>query len=115
MRMRIGLFCFLVLNSILCAQNTYVLRAARLFDGKSDALVQPGVVVVSGNKIQSVGSEAPAGATVIDLGDATLLPGFIDAHTHLTMDFNPDYNGARLNALTGTIPEEAIRSTKTRE
>ncbi|HZS56146.1 MAG TPA: amidohydrolase family protein [Bryobacteraceae bacterium] len=112
MRMRIGLFCFLVLNSILCAQNTYVLRAARLFDGKSDALVQPGVVVVSGNKIQSVGSEAPAGATVIDLGDATLLPGFIDAHTHLTMDFNPDYNGARLNALTRTIPEEAIRSTK---
>jgi imidazolonepropionase-like amidohydrolase len=93
------------------AQNTYVLRASRLFDGKSDSVVQPGILVVTGNKIQSVGGQAPAGATVIDLGDTTLLPGFIDAHTHLTMDFNPDYNGARLDALSRTIPEQAIRST----
>jgi imidazolonepropionase-like amidohydrolase len=92
-------------------QHTYVLRAARLFDGKSNSVVQPGIVVVSGNKIQSVGGEVPAGATVLDLGDATLLPGFIDAHTHLTMDFNPDYNGARLDSLSRTIPEQAIRST----
>ena len=93
------------------AQNTYVLRAARLFDGRSDKIVEPGVVVVSGNKIQSVGGDIPAGATVIDLGDATLLPGFIDAHTHLTMDFDPDYDGARLNNVSRTIPERAIRST----
>lgn len=102
--------CFLF-GSLIQAQNTYVLRAARLFDGKSDTVVQPGLLVVSGNKIQSVGGQAPPGATVIDLGDATLLPGFIDAHTHLTMDFNPDYNGARLEALSRTIPEMAIRST----
>src|SRR5262245_3111606 len=84
----------------------YVLRAARLFDSKAGVLVQPGLVVVSEGKIQSVGgSSVPAGATVIDLGDATLLPGFIDAHTHLTFDFDPDYDGAQLRDLQRTIPE----------
>lgn len=109
--MRITTICFFLICTAAYAQNTYVLRAARLFDGKSDTVVQPGVVIVSGNKIQSVGSAAPAGATVIDLGDATLLPGFIDAHTHLTMPFDPDYNGARLNQMSRPIPEQAIRST----
>ncbi len=109
--MRPAILCCLFFSPLIYAQNTYVLRAARLFDGKSDALVQPGIIVVSGNKIQSIGGPLPAGATVVDLGDATLLPGFIDAHTHLTMDFNPDYNGARLDSLTRTIPEQAIRST----
>ena len=74
-------------------------------------LLNPGVVVVSGNQIQSIGGPAPAGATVIDLGDATLLPGFIDAHTHLTMDFNPDYNAARIRALDRTVAEQAIDAT----
>ena len=109
--MRIAILCGLLFSSVAFPQNTYVLRADRLFDGVHDALVQPGIVVVSGNKIQSIGGSPPAGATVIDLGDATLLPGFIDAHTHLTMDFNPDYNGARLEGLSRTVAEEAIRST----
>jgi imidazolonepropionase-like amidohydrolase len=109
--MRILLTLLAVLASTVSAQNTYVLKAARMFDGKSDAVVQPGLVVVSGEEIQSVGGSAPAGATVIDLGDATLLPGFIDAHTHLTQTFSADYNGARLQALDRTVAEEAIRAT----
>ena len=110
--MRFAYLSLLIFASGLSAQTTYVLKAARLFDATSDSLVQPGVIIVTGNKIQSVGAaHIPAGATVIDLGDATLLPGFIDAHTHLTMDFNPDYNGERLNGLSRTIPEYAIRST----
>lgn len=111
MRTRIAFLSCFLFSPIIYGQNTYILRAARLFDGRSDRVVQPGIVVVAGNRIQSVGGQVPAGATVIDLGDATLLPGFIDAHTHLTMDFNPDYNGARLNNLSRTIPERAIRST----
>jgi imidazolonepropionase-like amidohydrolase len=87
------------------------IKAARMFDGKGDRLIEPGLVVVSGGRIQSVGGSAPAGAKVIDLGDATLLPGFIDAHTHLTMDFDLDYNGARLKGLSRTTAESAIRAT----
>ena len=63
------------------------LRAARLIDGTGAAPINDAVIVVSDNKITAVGDSksvtVPAGAKVIDLGDVTLLPGFIDAHTHL--------------------------------
>jgi imidazolonepropionase-like amidohydrolase len=92
--------------------GSYALKAARLFDSPSGTLVQPALVIVREGKVQSVGGTAiPSGATVIDLGDTTILPGFIDAHTHLTVDFNPDYNGALLLGLQRTIPEQAIRAT----
>src|SRR5579859_721225 len=63
-----------------------VLKAAHLFDSVSGKLVDHGVVVVIGKKIAAVGADAPipAGAETIDLGDATLVPGFIDAHVHLS-------------------------------
>jgi imidazolonepropionase-like amidohydrolase len=95
------------------AKKTYVLKAARLFDGKSNALVKPGIVVVSDGKIVAAGSSAnaPADAVVIDLGDATLLPGFIDAHTHLTMMYREDYTRAALEGLQKTVPEMAIETT----
>ncbi len=92
------------------ASKTYVLKAARLFDGKSNALVTPGVVVVTDGKIVAAGSSAaiPAGAEMIDLGDATLLPGFIDAHTHLTTMYSEDYKQERLDPLEKTIAERAL-------
>jgi imidazolonepropionase-like amidohydrolase len=91
--------------------STTFLRAARLFDSTTGTVTQPGTIVVSEGRIQSVGTpDPPAGAVVIDLGDATLLPGFIDAHAHLTFEFNPDYERATLQALRMTIPESAIRA-----
>ncbi|WP_420126494.1 amidohydrolase family protein [Longimicrobium sp.] len=67
--------------------GTVVLRAARLIDGTGAAVVQNGVVVVTDDRIVAAGAagsvQVPAGARVIDLGDATLLPGFIDTHTHI--------------------------------
>ena len=69
------------------------LKAAHLFDGRSGQLVSPGVVVVRGDRIVAVGRDAaiPADARVIDLGDATLLPGYIDAHTHLASDHSENW------------------------
>jgi imidazolonepropionase-like amidohydrolase len=64
-----------------------VLRAARLIDGTGAAAISNAIVVVTDEKITAVGSagtvKVPEGAKIIDLGDATLLPGLIDAHTHL--------------------------------
>src|SRR5258705_12545603 len=92
------------------ASKSYVLRAARLFDGKSNSLVTPGVVVVTDGKIAGTGAGAslPTEAEVIELGDATLLPGFIDAHTHLTMTYSEDYARAALDALRKPIAEMAL-------
>jgi imidazolonepropionase-like amidohydrolase len=102
---------FTFLAALHAQDHVYAIKAARLFDGVNDRLMEPGLVVVSKGKIESVGGAVPAGATVIDLGDATLLPGFIDAHTHLSMEFNPDYNADMLSALRRPVTEQAIRAT----
>ena len=95
------------------ADEVIALKAARMFDGKSNALVQNGVVVVEGDKIVDVGSNLaiPSSARVIDLGDATLCPGFMDAHTHLTDDFSGNYNERRLREIDLNVSEQAIRAT----
>jgi imidazolonepropionase-like amidohydrolase len=68
-------------------KGVVVLRAARLIDGTGAPQINNAVIVVSDNKITAVGPAGsvsiPANAKTIDLDDVTLLPGFIDAHTHL--------------------------------
>jgi imidazolonepropionase-like amidohydrolase len=86
------MFAFLSL-SLLClaasaqqaAPSPIVLHAARLLQVDTGTLLQPGEILVEGERIRAVGTsvEHPQGATVVDLGDTTLLPGLIDAHVHL--------------------------------
>src|ERR1043165_4070472 len=68
-------------------KGVVAVKAARLIDGTGAPAINNAVVIVTDNKITAVGDAAsvriPAGAKVIDLGNVTLLPGFIDAHTHL--------------------------------
>src|SRR5207247_8878976 len=110
-RVLLVLLCFGI--SAHAADETIALKAARLFDGKSSSLVQNGVVIVQGDKIVDAGSNLPipSGAQVIDLGDATLSPGFMDAHTHLTADYSGNYNERRLQELDLNVSEQAIRAT----
>ena len=64
-----------------------VIRAGSLIDGKSDTPRRDQVIVIRGNRIESISDAAtakiPAGANVIDLSHATVLPGLIDSHTHI--------------------------------
>jgi imidazolonepropionase-like amidohydrolase len=93
-------------------ERTYVLRAARMFDGRE--MKTPGLVVVRGTQIVGVGSgtQTPAGAQVIDFGDATLSPGFIDAHTHLSGMYTDDYIQGMVDSLRKTIPEQTLLATQ---
>ncbi len=87
-----ALFPLLLAGSATAQQQPIVVRAARMVDAIKGQLVAPAVLVISGDKIRSVGaSDVPAGARTIDLGDLTLMPGLIDAHTHLTMDVSGDW------------------------
>jgi imidazolonepropionase-like amidohydrolase len=113
-RLVLAIFAFTICAiPIRAADHVIALKAARIFDGKSRTLVQNGVVIVQGNAIADVGSNLPlpSGAEVIDLGDATLAPGFMDAHTHLTLDYSGDYNVRRLHELDLNVSEQAIRAT----
>ncbi|MEO8044990.1 MAG: amidohydrolase family protein, partial [Spartobacteria bacterium] len=90
--------------------QTIALKAARLFDGKSKNLLPNGVVIVEGNTITAAGSNIaiPENAKIIDLGDATLSPGFMDAHTHLTADYSGNYNELRLKMLDENVSQLAL-------
>jgi imidazolonepropionase-like amidohydrolase len=67
--------------------GSVVLHAARVIDGTGAAPIANGIVLVTDDRIVAIGRQGsiavPAGARTIELGDATLLPGFIDAHTHI--------------------------------
>ncbi len=84
MKIRARLLILLCLPVSLLAADRIFLKAARLIDGKG-GVIAPATVIIDGERIVAAGSglQAPAGARVIDLGGATLLPGLIDLHTHL--------------------------------
>jgi imidazolonepropionase-like amidohydrolase len=90
-RLTLCLFVAVGLLSSFCApaqqpfRSSIVLHAAHLLQVDSGTMLSPGEILVVGERIQAVGTsvEHPQGVKVIDLGDATLLPGLIDAHVHL--------------------------------
>ncbi len=99
----------LVHPSVGLAQDntTVVLRAARMLDVVQGRMVEPGIVAIVNGRISAVG-QLPPDAQVIDLGDVTLLPGFIDLHTHLGGDIDADsFN----RAVRETDVDAAFRAT----
>jgi len=93
------------------APKTVVVHAGKLLDVRTGQTLTHQAIVIQGARIVSVGPEAearvPAGATVIELPNATVLPGLIDAHTHLT--FDPVFGYSSLGI---SIPREALTGAK---
>jgi imidazolonepropionase-like amidohydrolase len=86
-----------------------VLHAARLLDINAGKLINPGEVLIQGDRIVEVGSTVkhPGGTEVLDLGDRTLMPGLIDAHIHLFL-----HPGAEdLQTVQESVPERTITAT----
>lgn len=87
-----------------------VVRAARMLDVESGRIIRDARVVVEGRTILAVNpSTVPQGARVIDLGDVTLMPGFIDTHTHLTGELGPNM---LLRPVMETELDAAYRATR---
>jgi imidazolonepropionase-like amidohydrolase len=98
------IFLAFVLNAVAqeptapTAPPVTVIRAGTLIDGKSDKPRRDQVIVIRGNRIESISDAAsaktPAGATVIDLSQQTVLPGLIDSHTHIFLQGEDPAKGA---------------------
>jgi imidazolonepropionase-like amidohydrolase len=102
----VALFLFPISAS---PNQTYVIKAGRLIDGKSAEILRNVIVVVQGNKITSIGQnvDIPKDAVLLDLSDKTVLPGFIDTHTHIMLDGGDDYGS---NLYKNSMPFRAIQA-----
>jgi imidazolonepropionase-like amidohydrolase len=89
-----------------------VIRAARWLDVAAGQIRMPAAVAVQDGRIASVGGTVPAGATSIDLGDVTLMPGLLDAHTHLTADIQGDWVTRSVRELPADAALRGARNAK---
>jgi len=96
------------------AAKRIAVRAGRLIDGKSDTAIANALILVENDRIVSVsaGGAAPAGVEVVDLSKATVLPGFVDTHTHLLLNGDITSEDYDVQLLKQSIPYRAILSAR---
>ena len=92
------------------APRLTVLKAARMFDGRSDRTIAHAVIIIEGTRIREAGAglAIPPDATALDLGDATLVAGFIDSHTHLTSEASENWLADFYGGLRRPVAEQAL-------
>jgi imidazolonepropionase-like amidohydrolase len=92
----------------------FAIRAGHLIDGKSDSPIANALILVEGDKIVSVtpGGTPPAGVELIDLSNATVLPGFVDAHTHVLLQGDITEEDYDAQLLKQSIPYRAILAAR---
>ncbi len=93
-----------------------VIRAGAVIDGNSDSVRRNQIIIIRGNRIESISDAAaanvPAGSDVIDLTHATVLPGLIDSHTHIFLQGeDPAQGGYDINILKYPLALRAARAT----
>ncbi len=96
------------------APKKIAVRAGRLIDGKGDSPIANALILIEGEQIVSVtpGGAAPAGVEMIDLSKATVLPGFVDTHTHLLLNGDITSEDYDVQLLKQSIPYRAILSAR---
>jgi len=101
-------------NASAPAPKRVAILAGHLIDGKSDRPIDNALILVEGDKIVSVtpGASAPAGLDLIDLSNATVLPGFIDAHTHVLLNGDIGAEDYDKQLLKWSIPYRAILAAR---
>lgn len=99
------------------APHRIAIRAGKLIDGKNEKPVENALILIEGDKIVSVtaGGSAPAGAEVIDLSKATVLPGFMDVHTHVLLQGDVTAAEYDEQLLKQSIPYRAILAARNAE
>ncbi|HUJ15203.1 MAG TPA: amidohydrolase family protein [Thermoanaerobaculia bacterium] len=112
--MRTVAFVVLFSATIASAQQVTVIKAGTLIDGTSAQPRKNQTIVIRGDRIESVGGDVavPAGAKVIDLSGMTVLPGLIDAHTHIFLQGeDPEKGGYDIQLLKFPLAYRAARAT----
>lgn len=109
-----SIFLFVIACSIAAfSQQFTAIKCGRLIDGKSNTPIENAVILIEGNKIKDVGQDIsiPPSATIIDLSRATVLPGLIDAHTHVLLQGDITEEDYADQILKESIPYRTLRAT----
>jgi imidazolonepropionase-like amidohydrolase len=110
--------CLRLTAALLCAAvplanaQTTIVRAARMLDVESGRIVPNAAVVIEAGRITQLGGDVPPDAAVIDLGDVTLLPGLMDAHTHLGYDLEGDWVNRPVRETAADVALRGARNAR---
>jgi imidazolonepropionase-like amidohydrolase len=114
MKQIVAVVLFFACAAAFAADRPVAIKAARMIDTRAGSVIAPAVVIVRGNTIEAAGRDTaiPDGADVIDLGDMTLLPGLIDAHTHVLLQGDVTAEDYDVQIFKESMAYRALRASR---